>query len=174
MNAFVDCGFHHGESTLNFQRSRRFREASWKCFAFEADPVLALAPTLLDTQLLHAAIWNQSGLHPFFRATDPEGSTLLPNKSTGEFSAPFQVPTFNFGTWLLTTFSQADTVIVKMNIEGAEYAVLDSLLADGSVQRITELWVEFHDVKVGYTLDDNNLLLERIRSAGVLAIEARL
>jgi hypothetical protein len=34
--------------------------------------------------------------------------------------------------------------VVKMDIEGGEYKVLTSMLADGSINRIDELFVECH------------------------------
>jgi FkbM family methyltransferase len=36
--------------------------------------------------------------------------------------------------------------LMKLNIEGAEYALLDSLIKTGLIHRITDLQVQFHDV----------------------------
>jgi hypothetical protein len=36
-------------------------------------------------------------------------------------------------------------IIVKLDIEGAEYEVIESLLESGAINRINELFIEWHD-----------------------------
>jgi hypothetical protein len=68
--------------------------------------------------------------------------------------------------------------VVKMDIEGAEHAILNSMLADGSIRLIDELMVEVHYHHPGmpgwdklfpqHTLYDANALLIKLREAGVV------
>ena len=51
---------------------------------------------------------------------------------------------FNFTDYLLRTVKPSDFVVVKMDIEGFEFKVLDSLLAAGAHRLIDEMMIEFH------------------------------
>lgn len=48
--------------------------------------------------------------------------------------------------------------LVKLNIEGAEYALLDHLIETGLIQRITDLQVQFHEMGPGSSQE-----VERLR-----------
>ena len=50
----------------------------------------------------------------------------------------------DFSRWLSANFSIRDYIIVKMDIEGAEYEVLEKMIRDGTLQMVNELYVEFH------------------------------
>ena len=61
------------------------------------------------------------------------------------------MPAIDFSRWLkemVARHTEADGskpfVVVKMDIEGAEYAVLEELVHDGTIALISELMVEFH------------------------------
>ena len=61
------------------------------------------------------------------------------------------MPAIDFSRWLkemIARHTEADGskpfVVVKMDIEGAEYAVLEELVRDGTITLISDLMVEFH------------------------------
>ncbi len=53
-----------------------------------------------------------------------------------------QVPCFDFSAWLA---SLGEHVILKMDVEGAEVALLERMLDDGTDQLVDELVVEWHE-----------------------------
>lgn len=55
-----------------------------------------------------------------------------------------EVPCFDFSAWLRDTAGDGDRVIVKMDVEGAEYELLERMLEDGTDQLVSELIVEWH------------------------------
>jgi len=50
----------------------------------------------------------------------------------------------DFCAWFDEHIHFEDTVIVKMDIEGAEYVILDKLIETKLISRINHLFVEFH------------------------------
>jgi FkbM family methyltransferase len=61
--------------------------------------------------------------------------------------------------------------VLKLDIEGAEYAVLDDLLATGPLPR--QLMVEFHHGMGDVTLESTERCLDRLRAAGYRVFDAR-
>jgi FkbM family methyltransferase len=58
------------------------------------------------------------------------------------------VACFDFSAWLKTLGCH---VILKMDVEGAEYELLERMIADGTDQLVDELLVEWHDDDHGLT-----------------------
>ena len=46
----------------------------------------------------------------------------------------FIVPTVDLVTWMVSSFSKKDYVVVKMDVEGAEFPILKNLMAKGKLQ----------------------------------------
>jgi len=54
------------------------------------------------------------------------------------------VPSFDLSAWIAQAFEPADEVVLKLNVEGAEYAVLEKMIRDGTILRIGRLYVDWH------------------------------
>jgi hypothetical protein len=52
------------------------------------------------------------------------------------------VESIDFSQWLKRTVAPDDYVILSMDIEGAEYDVLDKMLQDGAFKHVDRLYVE--------------------------------
>lgn len=77
---------------------------------------------------------------------------------------------FDFSDWLKQY--EDDYVVVKMDIEGAEFPVLDKMIKDGTIQIPAKLLVEFHPNKIiEYTTEDKNRLVQLIKDLGVDILE---
>jgi hypothetical protein len=59
-------------------------------------------------------------------------------------------------------FTLNDDVIVKMNIEGAEYPVLSKLIYDGNVNLIRKLYLRRHWHKIGIAQSVDTELMENL------------
>jgi FkbM family methyltransferase len=153
---FIDCG----ANTCTVLREFVGQFPDFEFFAFEAQPELAaegerVIRELPDTQIQHftKAVWIRDETLSFYLATQwgPNyrgGSTLVTghvnNQSAIDYERPVQVEGFDFSRWLGENFGPDDYVIVKMDIEGAEYEVLEKVIADGNLGLIDEMIVEFH------------------------------
>jgi len=123
---------------------------AWEIFAFEANPnLIPQIPKKPNTTILNKAIWTHDGTVEFYLAEDTLGSSVLGNKKTGNLAkTPTKVDSVDFGQWLKNNFSRDDYIFVKLDIEGAEYDVLENMLKDGTIVLVDRLYVEFHNVKV--------------------------
>ena len=58
---------------------------------------------------------------------------------------PLQVQAVDFSRWLLENVRQDDHVCLQMNAAGAEYAIMEQLVVDGSVLLVDEINIVWHD-----------------------------
>ena len=63
-------------------------------------------------------------------------------------SKPFieevEVPKINLSEWIEQNLKEDDYVILKMDIEGAEYDTLEKIITDGRLKFINKLYIEWH------------------------------
>jgi FkbM family methyltransferase len=64
-------------------------------------------------------------------------------------SGPLIVPCFDFAAWLSVLTIGRLRVIVKMDVEGAEYTLLPHLIETGAIQWIKRLLIEWHRPPIG-------------------------
>jgi len=115
------------------------------------------------------AAWTENGISEF--AVDdsdaPLGSTLMPGKkSIWDTKDKIKVTTFDLSQWL--TQFRDDFVVLKMDCEGAEFPILNKMIADGTVTIPYVMMVEFHPNKViEYTTTYKNGLIRKLQKLGV-------
>ena len=153
---FIDCGANTCTALRGFVK----QFPGFEFFAFEAQPDLAaegesVIRELPDTKIQHfsKAVWTRNEEISLYLAThwgpNHRGASTLvtghiPTRSAIDYSSPVPVEAIDFSSWLAENFVSEDYVIVKMDIEGAEYDVLEKVIADGNMPLIDELIVEFH------------------------------
>lgn len=153
MNSIVvDCGANVGrvlEHLVDFYPTAIFH-------AFEPNPNLhAQVRTTIErfsdvkAYLHKEAVWVSNGTIPLYLDHDIS-STLLRNKRSNsrwppiDYSRFIMVPCIDFGQWLQHAVRPEDQVIVKMDIEGAEYEVLEHLVKTDAINLIDILYIEWH------------------------------
>lgn len=148
----VDCG-------ANIGRGLKVLLERFNCkqvYAFEPNP--ALIP-ILDTispldgtsvETICKAVWCRDEVRPFYLGHH-ESSTLLDGKVVPsiynrqiDYEAPIFVDCVDFSRWLGSLNLGPKSAIVKMDIEGAEYPVLEHLISQGTIGLISKLLVEWH------------------------------
>jgi FkbM family methyltransferase len=163
-NVFLDLGTHYGQGLREFVE--RFRiDDSWIVYTFEANPntykifteqYLKLTPYVRPT---NAAVSDHTGKITLNLETPPNegdtgmGSSVVPldvwdpwgNNSSGtHFLKQVDVLCFDFSKFVLENFSPEDNIIVKMDIEGSEYDVLEKMIRDDSISYLNHISVEWH------------------------------
>lgn len=158
---YLDCGANTGAVLEDEIRKHPAREY----FAFEPNPALMEPLRAVKNrhpktsiQLYNQAVWTEDSTMNFYLSREnshgelvTDGSTLLhgkvpvhPRSGRIDYDHPLQVQSVDFGQWILNTFSPRDLIYLKMDIEGAEYAVLSRMIEDKSIHYIRKAFVEFH------------------------------
>lgn len=160
---FIDGGARIGES-IDILLSKRPDLDGCDVDFFECNPAHIDALETIKNQntkykftIWQAAIWNKNETKLFYFSIDRWGDlgcTLKPEKNEKlDIDNPILVRCINLADYLDTI--HPDTYIVlKLDIEGAEYEVLENLINSGRINRINELYVEFHDMFFGISSAD--------------------
>jgi phosphoribosylaminoimidazole carboxylase (NCAIR synthetase) len=67
---------------------------------------------------------------------------------------------------LLARAGRAECDVLKLDIEGAEYALLDALAASGRIRAARQVLIEFHHRVTRHTLEDTQQAVGRLAAAG--------
>lgn len=183
MNIFLDLGTHYGQGLREFMR-RYLMDEAWNIYTFEANPITYgiyvnnyhnLTPWVKHH---NKAVSDHDGLVMVNIETPPgEGETGmgssimgidswnpwgLSNPDKNHFKTTAEVPCIDISRFIQENFHQDDRIIVKMDIEGAEFQVLEKMITDKTILRVKEIWIEFHENFF------NNPDPYRIRKAAIL------
>jgi FkbM family methyltransferase len=167
---FIDGGSHAGESVDLFRASFSDSE-EYEIHCFEPNPVHKKILTKKDVTYYPKAIWIKYGKIDFYGTDEIErrnvGCTVSKEKTDISHKDPVKVPGICFSSWLKKTFSKDDYIIVKLDIEGAEYKVLNQLLTTGAINYINHLYVEFHHQWMpAVTVEEHTTMVERLKAKG--------
>jgi|ERR1041385_4948825 FkbM family methyltransferase len=177
---FIDGGGYNGCSIRRFLKEFD-REGRFEIVTFEPNDVFANCYADFPRHcLIRAAIHNRDGSQDFF--LDPEdgdGSTFFRDKltrETGGYGAldvanPVTVRTINLSRWIREHTKPFDYVILKLDVEGAEYDVLERMIRDRTIRRIKHLFVEWHWNRVGISQQRHEELLRALQRRRVAMLE---
>ena len=161
---FLDLGANNGCSvklfTEIFKDYNDYEIHSFECSDTYYDEMLLNVTKLnLNNFTPHKkAVWINNGKKQF---TGWEiSNTKIDNDNYG-------VDCIDISSFILENFSKEDYIILKMDIEGAEYKVIEKMEKDSSLGYITEFYGELHGPKKGYSVQDNKDLLNRLNNVGL-------
>jgi FkbM family methyltransferase len=161
MKYFIDCGTYFFQGLKEFEKKYRF-DNNWMVYSFEANPhvfksSLNHRPTA-KYELIHEnkAVWCDVGkikIHceganlagcssTVLSAPPPTDKTW---KSVHNWAAVEDVECLRLSDLLKSISKNSEKVVVKLDIEGAEFAVLKDLIDTDSLSYIDDLYVEFHE-----------------------------
>jgi len=146
---FIDCGSHVGSSIDSF----RLRHKDFEIFCFEPLKKFKKYHNRRGVKYYQAAVWTSYGTIDFYedKTCDiAQGSSILINKTSGKLDKkhPVTVECIDFSKWIESHFSIDDYIAVKMDIEGAEYEVLNKMILDQTIGYIDDLYMEWHYHKI--------------------------
>lgn len=161
---FIDCGANNGCSVRmfvdNFLDSSEYEIYSFECSdKFYGELVRNISVMHLNAfHPIKKAVWVFNGKKKF------SGWELSNKKDIDDGGG---VDTIDISQFIIDTFSKEDFIIMKMDIEGAEYKVVDKMHKDGSLSYINKFYGELHGPKKGFTEKDNLNLLNQLTDFGL-------
>jgi len=94
-------------------------------------------------------------------------SSLRRDKISGYLNteAPIRVQAIDISKFISNNFSKEDYIVLKLDIEGAEYDVIPHLIETSAINYINELFGEWHYLKLKSISEDfHNGLVNRLKS----------
>lgn len=146
---FLDCGANRGQSIVG---AKKQFGSDVEVYSFEAVPILY--DKLIEkwnndpkVHLYNNAVWDKEDIVKIYISTEwSDASTLYLEKSDRKIDKDLysEVKSINLSKFIENNFNIDDYIILKLDIEGAEYDVLYHLAQTGVLSYINELWGEWH------------------------------
>lgn len=164
---FIDCGGHDGCSVVKFL----LENSGFKAITFEPNPVFARYHRYLPNTLIQKAVSTFDGEANFtIDPMDGDGSSLLPSKPVdftqtiaNEDCPNIRVQCVDIGGFIENVSDSCGDIVLKLDVEGAEYAILRSLLDRGTIHHINRLLCEFHWEKIQMPFETHTALLDELK-----------
>lgn len=153
---FCDLGSHIGES-VKFFRKHHPQGNTFEVFCFEALPdniaKLEAMKEMWNIQIIHKAAATYNSCQSFYTGMSESGS-LSDKKRTGGLDGKTKiiVQTMDFPAWfneLVQLSFSTPEIWLKMNIEGAEYDIIEKMHQMGLIPFVHKWYVQFHFSKIG-------------------------
>jgi FkbM family methyltransferase len=152
---FLDIGGHLGESVRRFYRevedARHYEICTFEPVPSCFKQLKQNLSRMKNVTAFEKMVTNDGGEERDLfvgSVNDHEGSTSLLNKITGnvDYTKPIRVKTVGIKNFL--TRAKADCVILKMNIEGGEYELMDHIIKDDLMPCFNQIYVQTHKHKI--------------------------
>lgn len=165
---FIDCGGFDGCSALKFLLS--FPE--FDAVTFEPNPDLWHYYDELPTRLIKKAVHTYDGYVSFrIDAIDGDGSSLIESKvvdfhqkMSNDESPLISVPCADLSAFVAEKAIEYDKIVLKLDVEGAEYDILDKMLEEGTLSLVDQLYCEFHYDRIDIEPERHRAILARSRA----------
>jgi FkbM family methyltransferase len=150
---FIDVGANVGDVALKFANEHPDFD---DIYCIEANRILI--PHIVHRMgqanrpfiIIWGAAWISDGRIDLYESGPSAAATVMLGKieKNGwpqiDYKKGVSVPCFDFSAWLQRTISPSDHVVVKFNIEGAEYPLLERMIENGSLRLISRLMCKWH------------------------------
>lgn len=160
---FLDLGTHKGQGLNEFIQMYGI-DPSWEVHTFEANPIVH---GIFKENAFKQTPWVKShnmavsdidaSIVVNIETPPGEGETGMGTSCVSldkwnpwglrdrqHFQTQATVPCFNLSHFILENYNKEDFLLIKMDIEGSEYPVLERMLQDGSIEYVDHLYVEWH------------------------------
>lgn len=173
---FVDCGAHSGETITEILDKRHHDLSGCDVYFFE--PNMNYRNILYNIkernknyniEVIMKAVWNKNETLDFYTMTNVDfgdlGNTLLKeNRLQLDLNNPNRVECIRLSDFI---FSLKDKYIVlKLDIEGAEFKVVPDLFETGAINLVSELYIEWHDRL--YLKENSQPLKDKLKSTNII------
>lgn len=165
---FIDCGGHDGCSAIKFKLSN----PSYDIVTFEGNPELWPYYKNIPTELIKKLVSDYNGEVEFIiDPVDADGSSILKEKNIDYYKkvknedCPVIVsPCIDLSEFIEQQAQHYEEIVLKLDVEGAEYAILKKMLKDGTVKYVKKLYAEFHWNKINLPEEEHDDLIAQLKN----------
>ena len=149
---FLDVGANKGQNIRNF---RNVYGDDYEVFTFEPNPeCIAHIKNKYQSDekvtIMQCAAWNMNGTQELELGVHTVSSSMRKDKLTSMSGKTILVQTLDLSEWIQENFTTDDEIIMYVDIEGAEYEVLDKMMSDNILNAswFNKIYMEFHETKL--------------------------
>lgn len=145
LRVLLDCGAYTGDSVPTLLKGYGQFD---RVVCFEANPNLDVVADGVPLEIVRAAVWTEDSELTFFFGEQDTQSSVMENKTTGGFSKgrSTRVQSVDIAEWIVKNLDEDDRVTLKLDIEGAEFDVLERLLKHPrAFKKLEYVLVEWHN-----------------------------
>ncbi len=141
---FLDCGAWTGCS-INLAKIL-FDNPTIICF--EPDPRNHKALEKYNIKLHKCAVWDKESLSKLYLGL-PQSNSLFKEKTSGDVNKNnfITVPTIDLSKFILD-YKNAEKIIIKLNVEGAEYDIIEKMHKDNTLKYVNQWYIQWHWNKI--------------------------
>ena len=148
----VDCGANRGD-VARFVGGQLAAIAPGHHWTYSFEPNVHYEPFLRNLEYhtyVPKACWIDHGNHEYYVAKcvrgAPKAGSLLKEKihSCKHKNRTKMVPTVDIAQWLIRHVNVSDFLLFRLNVEGAEYQVVERLHQSGALKLVDRIAVEYH------------------------------
>lgn len=163
---FIDGGAFDGCSVVKF----KLANPDFDVISFEPNPILWRYFNKLPTTLIKKGISNDSRAREFkIDYIDADGSSLITTKKiifdpkTDDSKVKsIKIDCVRLSQFLEDIYKKYEVVVLKLDVEGAEYEILEDLISKNLVSKLHLLYIEFHWQKCKYPEEKHNKLIAKL------------
>ena len=150
MKIFIDCGTNDCSGFGHFVGHLGIDD-TWTAYSFEANPEWISNCLPNGVNFLNQAVWVSDGIVKFRRygSEGKSAGSLVSDTGGGshycDLHDEIDVVSIDFHAFI-SQFGKDDEIYIKMDIEHAEYDVIEDMIKKGWPENIREMWVEWHAV----------------------------
>lgn len=141
---YLDCGFYAGGALKKYM-DKGLVDENTTIYAFEPNPDFDFDESVkkypVKIKKIKKACWIRNGKVGFMASGYDSAAHIKGTTSTAE-AKRLNVPAINFSKFVEDL--PDEPIICSMDIEGAEFAVLEKMLEDDTIDKIDILDIEFH------------------------------
>jgi FkbM family methyltransferase len=154
---FIDCGANLGQGFVFFNNS--YPPDYYDYILIEPNPFCIAQLEILrcgfagNMEIIEKAADVEERIVRFYGLSETadkttQGGSIIRNHNSRYYSAQdenaIRVKSFSFAEFLADKQEKYDSIIVKMDIEGAECVVLEDLISKGVHKKVDFFYIEFH------------------------------
>jgi FkbM family methyltransferase len=163
---FIDGGAFDGCSVIKF----KLANPNFDCISFEPNPALWKYFHNIPTLLIKKGIASLNKSEAFkIDYIDGDGSSLIPTKKIIHNSnlddskvETIYIDCVNISEVIVELDKKYDFIVLKLDVEGAEYEILEHLISRNLISKLDQLYVEFHWKKCNFSEQRHNELVSKL------------
>ena len=176
---FIDGGAFDGASVRKFMCEYK-DWSEYEIYSFEVNPyMIKRYKNFLDTlsikvqnkiNLIEKALWVEDTTQTFkYKNGYNSSGHLSPVKKQGSMSGNIQVNCVNLMKWVKDNFKTSDYIVLKLDIEGAEYEIFKKILeTPDNIKYFNKIVGEFHDKKVSTEHPKSETIIKDLKEKNII------